>query len=162
MPRFMDKYLGNAPKKAGAIALATTMIAGFEGLYTYAYRDIAGVPTICYGHIEDVRMGDKATKSQCWTMLADDLPRYDAMVNKCIKVDMPPHRHAAILSFTYNVGGYALCHSTVARKLNAGDVKGGCNALLLWDKAHVHGVQRSVKGLTTRREAERAECLRND
>jgi lysozyme len=144
--------------KAGYIAIAVTLICGFEGLYLHAYHDVVGVKTICYGHIEDVQMGDVATKAECQEMLADDIPRYEAMVAKAIHVPMPPHRHAAILSFTYNVGGGALAKSSVARKLNAGDVRGGCDALLLYDRAG----GRVVRGLHNRRVAERKECLRSD
>lgn len=146
------------PGTAGWIGLAVTAICGFEGLYTYAYRDVVGVKTVCYGHIEDVKMGDKYTVAECKAMLAKDLPRYEAMVQKCIHVKMPDHRHAAILSFTYNVGGAGLCKSTVARRLNAGDVQGGCDALLMWNKAG----GRVIKGLDNRRRAERKLCLMKD
>ncbi len=138
-----------------------TMVSGFEGLYTHAYKDIVGVVTICYGVTNDdrkVHMGDTATVSECKGMLAEDLPRYKKMVDKCIHREMPPHRTAAMVSFVYNVGQGALCKSTVARKLNAGDVRGGCEALMMWNKAG----GREIRGLTNRRTAERKECLRSD
>jgi lysozyme len=151
-------WFNSGPKKAGWGAIAVTLIAGFEGLYTYAYRDVVGVKTVCYGHIENVKMGDHYTPEQCKQMLLDDLPRYDACVQKAIHVRMPDHRHAAILSFTYNVGCGALQKSSVARKLNQGDVQGGCHALLLYNKAG----GRVIKGLDNRRHAELKECLRSD
>ncbi|HET9285677.1 MAG TPA: lysozyme [Candidatus Angelobacter sp.] len=154
----MALFRSSGSRKAGAIAIAVSLIGGFEGLYTHAYRDVVGVKTVCYGHIEGVQMGDSYTEQECKDMLADDLPKYDAQVMKCIHVEMPPHRHAAILSFTYNVGGGALCHSSVARYLNAGNVKRGCDALLQWDRAG----GRVIRGLHNRRVKERAECLRND
>ena len=142
----------------GWLGIALVCVAGFEGLYTHAYRDPVGIPTICFGHIENVKMGDRLTKEQCHELLAEDLPRYNAMVQRCIKVPMPPHRHAAIVSFTYNVGGGALCKSSVARKLNAGDVQGGCDALLLYNKAK----GKIFRGLQRRRAVERQMCLRED
>jgi lysozyme len=138
-----------------------TIVAGFEGLYTHAYKDSVGVTTICYGvtnYDRPVKMGDTATVAQCKEMLAEDLPRYKKMVDKCIRVSMPPYRTASMVSFVYNVGQGNLCKSSVARKLNAGDVQGGCDALLLWDKAG----GRTLKGLTNRRVAERKFCLRSD
>lgn len=138
-----------------AIALATPLIMGFEGLYTKAYRDPVGIPTICYGHIENVKMGDKFTPAQCKELLQKDLPRYDKQVLKCIKVPMSNGTHAALISFTYNVGGGALCKSSVARKINAGDLRGGCDALLLYNKAG----GRVLKGLERRRAEERKLCL---
>lgn len=153
-----------APQPRGKmawVAIAVAIICPFEGLALHAHHDRIdpkGVNTVCYGHIEDVQLTDSYTKVQCQEMLAADLPRYEALVEKCIHVPMPPHRHAAIISFTYNVGGGNLCKSSVARKLNAGDVHGGCNALLLYNRA----VGVEIQGLTNRRIAERKLCLQED
>ena len=143
---------------AATLVVAVPLLVAFEGLARTAWHDRIdprGVNTVCYGHIEDVQLGDSYTKIECEEMLAKDLPRYEAMVRKCIKVEMPPRRHAAVLSFTYNLGGGALCKSSVARRLNAGDVRGGCDAMLAYNKST--GVVR--KGLVRRREAERRLCL---
>jgi len=145
-------------RKAAYVVLAVSMITVWEGYQKVGWHDPIdpkGVNTVCYGHIEDVQIGETYTKTQCEEMLASDLPRYEAMVNKCIHVKMPPHRHAAIISFTYNVGGGALCKSSVARKLNAGDVQGGCDALLLYNRAN----GKVIRGLENRRQAERKYCL---
>lgn len=154
------------PRRAGkavatGTALAVAMITAWEGFKAVAWHDPIdppGINTVCYGHIEDVQIGDKYTKVQCQEMLAEDLPRYDAMVRKCIHVQLPPHRYAAIVSFTYNVGGEALCKSSVAKKLNAGDIRGGCAALLLYNKAN----GKYIQGLANRREAELKFCLMED
>jgi hypothetical protein len=71
---------------------------------------------------------------------------------------MPGYRHASIISFTYNVGGGALCKSSVARYINAGEPDKGCDALLLYVKANKHIIQ----GLKNRRMAERKLCLNNN
>ncbi len=142
----------------GFIPIAVSLLMVFEGVVLVGYHDRIdppGVNTIGYGHIEDVQIGDRITKIQATQMLAKDIPRYEAMVKRCITVPMPDYRHAAIISFTYNVGGGALCRSSVARKLNAGDVKGGCDALLLYDMAN----HKIIPGLETRRKAERKLCL---
>lgn len=155
-----------APKAgvAGAwLGFALTMVAGFEGLYTHAYKDPVGVTTVCFGVTNvdrPVKMGDTYTPAECKQQLAEDLPKYDAMAKKCIpKLDsFPPHRHAAMVSFVYNVGQGNLCKSSVSRHLNAGRVKEGCDALLLWNKAG----GKELRGLTNRRQAERKDCLRSD
>lgn len=151
-----------APSATGAwLAIALTMVAGFEGLYTHAYKDPVGVVTICYGVTNadrKVKMGDTATVAECKGMLAADLPKYKAMMEKCIHVAMPPHRTAAMVSFTYNVGQGNLCKSSVARYMNAGEVTKACDALLAWNKAG----GRVLKGLDNRRRAERVECKRSD
>ncbi len=43
----------------------------------------------------------------------------------------------------------------MARRLNAGDIRGACDALLAWNKAG----GRVVQGLTNRRQDERRLCL---
>jgi lysozyme len=67
-----------------------------------------------------------------------------------------PNQLAASVSLAYNIGTTAFCRSTVARRFNAGQWKAGCDAFLMWDRAG----GRKVRGLTRRREAERAICLR--
>lgn len=148
-------------KTAQWAAIAVSLLVGFEGIAHRAWHDPIdpkGVNTVCYGHIENVKLGDEYTTLECQRMLAADLPRYDAMVKRCIHVPMPPHRHAAILSFTYNLGQGALCKSSVAREINAGHVKAGCDAMLGYTRSL--GVVR--KGLVNRRKIERAYCLRED
>lgn len=148
----------NLKVPAAVLAIAVPAICGFEGAYTYAYRDPVGIPTICFGHIEGVRMGDRKTPQECADLLQEDLPRYYAGVHRCIHVPMSVKREAAMLSFVYNVGEGALCKSTVARKLNAGDVQGGCEALLRF--TYARGIQ--LPGLVKRREAERKMCVQED
>jgi lysozyme len=140
---------------AGVAAVAVPLICAFEGLRVNAYLDPIGIPTVCFGHIEGVKLGHKYTKKECEEMLHDDLPKYEADVLRCIRVPMHDSRHAAILSFTYNVGGAALCKSSVARHLNAGRVREGCDALLLYKMAG----GRVLPGLERRRKEERRLCL---
>lgn len=155
-----------APTAKGAwLGFALTLVAAWEGLYTHTYRDSVGVPTICYGVTavdRPVHMGDTATSDQCKKWLAEDLPRYDAQVQKCVHIPLPPHRHAAIVSFTYNVGGGALCKSSVARYLNQGDPRRACDALMAYDKGRIHGTLTVIRGLHNRRVQEREWCLRDD
>ena len=145
----------------GAGALIVSMLVAFEGFAPVGHHDKIdppGVNTVCYGHIEGVKIGDRYTKEQCIELLKKDIPRYEAMVKSVIKVPMPPHRYAAIVSFTYNVGVGNLRKSSVARHLNAGRVKQACDALLLYNRAN----GKVIRGLQIRRAKERADCLRND
>lgn len=145
-------------KNAAWVVVLVGFLTVWEGFAPVGHHDSIdppGVNTVCFGHIENVKIGERHTKVECQEMLADDIPRYTAMVNKCIQVQMPDYRRAAITSFTYNVGGGALCKSSVARKLNAGDVQGGCEALMLYVKSNGQFRQ----GLQNRRAAERKLCL---
>lgn len=142
-------------QRAGWMALAVACVGGFEGLRLAAYADPVGIPTICFGETKGVRLGQRATLEQCRGMLADSLAIANRAVDACIRAPLPDYRRAALVSFTYNVGQQALCGSTLARKINAGDVAGGCNELLRWDYAK--GIR--LPGLVKRRQAERNMCL---
>ena len=48
-----------------AATLACTFVGGHEGERLKAYRDIAGVPTICNGETRGVTMGMTATHLEC-------------------------------------------------------------------------------------------------
>jgi lysozyme len=151
----------NPKGRGGWVAAAVTLIVMWEGFAPVGHHDPIdprGVNTIGYGHIENVQIGDRVTKVQAGVILANDLPRYEKQLERCIHVPMPGYRHASIISFTYNVGGGALCKSSVARYINAGEPDKGCDALLLYVKSAGHVRQ----GLKNRRMAERKLCLNNN
>lgn len=149
-------------KKAGigltvAGSLAIGIVGGYEGLRTKAYRDIVGVPTVCFGETRGVKMGDSYTVDECKAMLGDALVEFEQGMRKCMtRPDSVPDKpYVAFLSLSYNIGIGAFCKSTLARKVNAGDIRGACDELLKWNRA---GGQ-VVRGLTRRRQEERALCL---
>ena len=154
------------PGKAGAwVALAVALVGGFEGLSLKPYVDKIGTGqpiTWCYGETKadgPVPPFTKVfTKEECQSDLGRDLLKYDAMVHSCIKVPLPPHREAALVSFTYNLGQGALCRGPVARNLNRGLVSAGCSAML----AYNHAGGKTVPGLTRRRQAEYKLCMMED
>ncbi|UOD30693.1 lysozyme [Massilia violaceinigra] len=141
--------------RAGWLAIAAVFVGGFEGLRQAAYLDPVGIPTICFGETKGVRLGQRATLAQCDAMLAASLQLANRAVDDCIRVPLPDYRRAAVVSFTYNVGRDAMCGSTMARKLNAGDTLGGCDELLRW--TYAKGVR--LPGLVKRRAVERNMCM---
>lgn len=143
-------------KSAGWLAVAIAAVCAYEGLSLTEYPDVGNVPTICYGETRDVHVGDVTTKEQCDQRLSLRLIEFNDGVNSCVKVDLPDARRAAFVSLSYNIGTTAFCKSTVVRKINAGDVMGACDAMLMWNK--VNG--RIWQGLTNRRVKEREMCLR--
>jgi lysozyme len=126
--------------------------------YLRAYLDMVGVPTACDGITRGVRRGQVYTETQCTALLERELVTHAEGVMKCTPGLSGPgrdrQRYAAV-SLAYNVGIGAYCHSTVRRRFDAGDYRGGCNALLMWNRAG----GRPVRGLTLRRQRERAVCL---
>lgn len=140
---------------AGALALG--LVGGYEGLRLTAYRDIVGVPTVCFGETRGVRLGDRYSVEDCKAMLGDALIEFESGMRRCLtKPDAIPDRtYVAFLSLTYNIGVGAFCRSSVARLANQGQITAACNAMLAWNKAG----GKVVKGLQRRRVEERALCL---
>jgi len=141
----------------GAIVLAVPLVAQFEGLWLVAKPDrlAYGIPTVCYGETEGVKVGDTYTKAQCEQMLAKKLPRYAAEIDKCFKVQPSEKVAAAFISLAYNVGSGGVCRSSAMRKWNDGDKRGACDAFMVWNRAG----GRVVQGLINRRKTERKLCL---
>jgi lysozyme len=142
-------------KKAAVATVAVALIGGFEGLRQTAYRDVVGVPTICYGETEGVKMGDRYTVEQCKAMLVKSLEKYALAVDRCVTRPMPDTTYIAFTSFTYNLGEAGFCKSSVARLYNAGRTREACDYMLNYNRAK----QKVFPGLTRRREAERKLCL---
>ena len=144
--------------------IALELIGAWEGKRNYAYLDIADVPTICYGSTRGVKLGDYKTDRECKTLLIHEIAEYRSglfqyftpVTEHCRMTDK---RDAAYTSLAYNVGIRAAGKSTATRRLNKGDIAGGCEALTWWNKARVNGTLRRVRGLVNRRNDERRYCL---
>lgn len=150
----------------GAVA-ATSLFASVpkeEGTEYKAYRDIAGIWTVCQGDTNDVHPGLIETPEGCRQRLEKQLVAHAKPVMACTPSLSEPGRdyqRAAAVSLAYNIGVGAWCRSTADKRFDAGDWKGGCDAFLSWSKAKVNGQLRVVKGLLSRRQRERTICLRN-
>lgn len=153
------RVMGGAVGIGGALALAVAVIGQFEGVEMRAYRDVVGVPTICYGETLGVRMGDTATRPECDAMLAKRVAQFAVAIAPCLPPGLPDKTAAAFLSAAYNIGSGGFCRSSMSRRALAGDLRGACDALLLWDKGRINGVLQRIRGLTKRRHAERDLCL---
>lgn len=152
-------------KTLAAILGSTTAAAAlygltpsYEGTVYKTYRDVGGVLTYCTGATENAQFGKTYSKDECVAQLDRDLARHAEGMLSCIHVPLTEGQKIAFTDFTFNVGVGAFCGSSVARKANAGDVVGSCDALLMWNK--VKG--EVVNGLTRRRIEERKICLTNE
>lgn len=145
----------NVKKLAAVSAVAAAAICGFEGYREYAYKDVAGVPTIGYGTTKGVKMGDKTTRQEAKSFLVRDASAMAKQMQGLIKVPLFQHEWDAYLSFTYNVGIGNFRSSTLLKKLNQGDYAGACAQLKRW----VYAGGKKVKGLVNRREAEYRMCM---
>ena len=151
------------------VEVATPEIAESEGLpcegdRCAAYLDrIASPPvwTICHGETRGVRGGDVRSRAECMISLRPRVGEYWRGVRACLTEAslfqrMTAHRGAAYTSLAYNAGYAAVCGSTAMRRLNAGDIVGGGEALTWYNRAG----GRVILGLVNRRARERADCER--
>lgn len=152
-------------QRRGLVALVGTVAATalfaltpkFEGTELTTYRDLGGVLTYCTGATENAQWGKTYTPEQCRAQLDRDLERHAAGIARCVPMDrLTNGQKVAFVDAAYNIGVGAFCGSSMARRANAGDLVGACDALLMWNK--VGG--KEVRGLTRRRQAERELCLR--
>ena len=150
-----QKATGVTAVIGAAVLLATPLVARWEGTINVGYRDPINIATACTGHTGwEVIVGKRYSKAECDAFLDADLNIAARDVRKCITVDLTPKTYAALISFTFNVGGGALCKSTLARKFNTGDYWGGCAQLSKWTYAG----GKQWKGLVRRRADERQLC----
>lgn len=144
---------------AGALAIASAMITGSDGLEGPApnpYRDVVGVLTVCYGHTgSDIMLGKTYTEQECRRLLDKDLGHVAAQIDPYITRPIPETTRAALYTFAYNVGASSFKTSTLLRRLNMGDTQGACDQLRRW----VYAGKVKWKGLMNRREIEREVCL---
>lgn len=153
-----NKVIGSAV--AGAMALAVPFLNEHEGVEYKPYKDVAGVWTICAGITgPDVILGKVYTQRECDTLLMKHLSIHRAAVDKALKVNVPVSTRAALYSLSYNIGTNAMRNSTVIRRMNRGDIRGGCDAFSMWNKISVGGKKVVSKGLVNRRNAEIKLCV---
>lgn len=127
--------------------------------YLRAYRDIVGVLTICDGDTKNVRAGQVETEAGCQARLERQLVAHAAPVLRCVPALGRADREnqlIASVSLAYNIGTGGFCRSTAARRFNAGNWRGGCEAFRMWNKAG----GRVVRGLKIRREREVTICMK--
>ncbi len=139
---------------AGVLLAATAVVKPWEGYAPEPYRDLVGVMTVCYGSTTNIQQR-KYTEAECAARLNTELGSYFAGISQCINVPLRQREWAAVLSWTYNVGVGAACRSTLVRRINAGEQgPGWCAELDKW----VFAGGKRVRGLVSRRAAERAIC----
>lgn len=153
-----------AGTSAAVIAATVPVLAVWEGTDYVAKPDRIGTGhpiTWCHGQTNadrdaahQVRSGQRFTKEQCDAELATSLPPYLERIQKCIKVDLPVKTTAALLDAAYNAGSAAVCKSPMVARMNAGDIRGGCEAFRGW---YIRSDGQVRTGLVARRSG-----LKND
>lgn len=127
-----------------------SLIKKFEGMELEAYKCAAGVWTIGYGHIKDVKEGDVITKAEADEMLVHEIEEYENYVNTAVTVPLSQCQFDAIVSWVFNLGNGNLRASTMLKVINSGDHAGVPAQIKRWNKAG----GKVLEGLIRRREAE--------
>jgi lysozyme len=125
-----------------------------EGLRLRPYLDVAGFPTIGYGHKLNLSQGQatppEITEAQAEAMLAGDVLYAERVVATLVKATLTQGQFDALVDFVFNLGPRRLADSTLLRDLNAGDYVSAASQLLRWD----HAAGKELPALKARREAE--------
>ena len=138
----------------GVAAILLQYVPQFEGMVLRGYRDPIGIVTACAGHTQTAVLGRAYTIEECRELLRKDLAVHAVGALKCLRVATGDYQLAAFISFTFNVGIYAFCNSTLARRWNAGEGIAACAELSRW----IYAGNRQLPGLVNRRKIERAMC----
>jgi len=126
----------------------------FEGVRLEAYKDVAGIWTIGYGHTgPEVIEGLTITEDEAGFFLEQDTQTAVNAVNRLVTVSLTQSEFDALVDFTFNVGQGNFEKSTLLRLLNEGDYQGAATQFDLWD----HAGGKVVAGLLRRRQDETQE-----
>jgi lysozyme len=125
-----------------------------EGFRSRTYLDVAGFPTIGYGHrlIHPGSFPDGIDEAQAAEILAADVRDAEQAVGRLVKVPLTQGQFDALVDFSFNLGSGRLASSTLLKILNGGRYADAGEQLLRWDQA---GGQECPP-LKARREAELA------
>lgn len=156
---------------AAVIAATVLFLPNWEGMDTVAKKDMIGTGhpvTWCYGmtnEVGPVKEGTRFTKKQCDEALAPALAKYWAQIEPCIKIQLPTKTAGSLLDAGWNGGPGRVCKSPMLAKMNAGDIRGGCEAFDGWlvrsdGKVRPGLIDRRAGELHgDKRKSERALCL---
>ena len=132
-----------------------SLIVLFEGFRPDAYLDPVGIPTIGFGFIRGVKMGDKMTLAEARDRLKREIVEYEQGVLAACTRKPNQNQFDAFVCFAFNVGVAGFKKSSVLKAHNRGDYQAAARAFGLWNKAG----GKVFTGLTRRRAAEAALYL---
>ena len=126
------------------------LIKEAEGLRLDAYRCLAGVPTIGWGHTKGVRMGQHITVQMAEDMLVEDIGPIERLLNG-LRINFRQEQFDALVSWIFNLGAGNFKSSTMYKRIleNANDEE-ITDQLIKW----TYSGKQQLPGLMKRRVAE--------
>ncbi len=123
-----------------------------EGFRSRTYLDVAGHPSIGYGHriLASESFPNGIEEPQAAAMLALDVRNAEQAVQRLVRVALTQGQFDALVDFCFNLGQGRLAASALLQDLNIGRYDAAAEQLLRWDHA---GAEENA-GLKARREAE--------
>jgi lysozyme len=123
-----------------------------EGFRRRVYLDVAGFPTIGYGHrlLHPESFANGLDEAQAAEILKSDVLNAEQAVERLVKVALTQGQFDALVDFCFNLGAGKLAKSTLLKILNAGRYEDAVEQLLRWDCAGAH----ESSALKARRQAE--------
>ena len=133
-------------------AAGLQLVKDSEGFRSSTYLDLAGLPTIGYGHrlVHPECYPDGITPQQAETILEWDLREAEQAVERLVRVPLTQGQFDALVDFVFNLGSGSLARSSLLDDLNAGNYAAAAQQLLRWD----HSGVTEVPALRARRQAE--------
>lgn len=131
------------------------LLIRFEGYRANAYLDPIGIPTIGFGFVKGVKMGDTMTLYDAKERLKRELVEYEQGVLSSMTRAPNQNQFDACVVFAFNVGVAGFKKSSVLKAHNRGDEQAAARAFALWNRAG----GKTWPGLTRRRAAEAALYL---
>lgn len=129
------------------------LIKAFEGCKLKSYKCPAGVWTIGFGNTyyldgSKVLMGQKISQAEADMLLLKLLPKYEATVDRNIKVTVTQNQYDALVSFCWNCGS----SETLFRLIN----QKSSDELIyqFWTTHYIKGGGKVLAGLVRRRKTE--------
>jgi lysozyme len=129
------------------------LIKAFEGCKLKSYKCPAGVWTIGFGNTyyldgSKILMGQKISQAEADMLLLKLLPKYEATVDRNIKVTVTQNQYDALVSFCWNCGS----SETLFRLIN----QKSSDELIyqFWTTHYIKGGGKVLAGLVRRRKTE--------
>ena len=139
-------------------AAGLALVKQWEGCILSAYKDVAGVWTIGYGHTgADVEPGLVWTQAEADAALARELAQFGEGVRQLVgNAPLTDNQFSALTIFAFNIGLGGFRGSLALQRTKEGNLPEVPPAMALWNKIHDPHTGRMVvsRGLVNRRNAE--------
>lgn len=148
----METKEGPGRKEMNLSNAGLALLKQSEGYRSHVYRDVAGFPTIGYGHRLEAGESypEGITEAQASALLVADIRAAEEAVRRLVRAPLAQGQFDALVDFCFNLGQRRLAASTLLADLNMGRYQAAAEQLLLWD----HAGATENTALRARREAE--------